>query len=137
MALYLLDTHAWLWAMSEAPSLRRQSLVLIEQAQREQTLFVPAFAVWEIAQKESTGKLVLEGGLDLLMLRSFAPGKLKVAELTVETLIAANRLPGDPHGDPADRIIIATAREGGFTLLTHNDRILKYARKGHVRAVKV
>ena len=57
------------------------------------------------------------------------------ADMPVEVLLASSNLPGEPHGDPADRIIIATAREYGLRLVTRDRKILDYAAKGHVMAL--
>ena len=135
--LLLLDTHAWLWTMSNEPALKPAIRSLVEAAQVERRLFVPAFAFWEVAQKEYAGKLTIQNGLDDLIRRTLTPGKFLLADVTASILVAAYRLPGEFHGDPADRIIVATAREGAYTLLTHDDRILRYSAAGHVAAVRV
>ena len=87
--------------------------------------------------KEASGKLAISGGVDGLLRASFEDGALQVADLTIPILVAANHLADFDHGDPADRIIVATAREGAYTLLTHDDRILRYSAAGHVAAVRV
>jgi len=58
-----------------------------------------------------------------------------LAELTSDILIASWFLPGALHRDPADRIICATAREGGYTIVTRDRKILDYAAAGHCRAM--
>jgi PIN domain nuclease of toxin-antitoxin system len=55
--------------------------------------------------------------------------------LSVETLTDSCELPGTPPDDPADRIIIATAREADMTIVTRDKQILEYSRAGHVRAL--
>ncbi len=55
--------------------------------------------------------------------------------LTPDILIDSSLLPGEPHGDPADRIIIATARALDLTVVTRDRHILNYAERGHVRAL--
>jgi PIN domain nuclease of toxin-antitoxin system len=52
-------------------------------------------------------------------------------------LIESVRLPGKLHRDPADRILAATARENGLTLLTRDDALLEYAAEGHLAARKL
>jgi PIN domain nuclease of toxin-antitoxin system len=61
-----------------------------------------------------------------------APG-LSLFPLTPEIAIASTRLPGSLHGDPADRLIVATARCCGATLITADGAILAYGKAGHVR----
>ena len=55
--------------------------------------------------------------------------------MTPDRLVNSSNLPGDLHRDPADRIIIATARELGMTILTRDRMILDYAARGHVSAM--
>jgi PIN domain nuclease of toxin-antitoxin system len=55
--------------------------------------------------------------------------------LTVEILTGSCSLPGSPPDDPADRIIIATARDRDMIVVTRDRRILDYSRAGHVRAM--
>jgi PIN domain nuclease of toxin-antitoxin system len=63
-----------------------------------------------------------------------APG-LRLAELTPRIAISSTRLPGQFHGDLADRLLVATARETAATLLTADRAILKYAHHGHLHAM--
>lgn len=60
----------------------------------------------------------------------------RLADLCPKVLIASTELPDDLHRDPADRIIIATAREYGLRVVTRDRKILDYANKGHVMAVE-
>ncbi len=62
------------------------------------------------------------------------PG-VELAEMSVDILIDSSFLPGQLQGDPADRIIIATARALDLTVVTRDRAILDYAAKGHVRAL--
>lgn len=64
-----------------------------------------------------------------------ATAGVKVEALSPEVLIESSFLPGSLHSDPADRILIATARAFDLTLVTRDQLILDYARSGHVRAL--
>ena len=59
----------------------------------------------------------------------------RLADLTPAIFIDSSFLPGQPPRDPADRIIIATARENDLTILTRDRLILEYAKAGNVRAL--
>ncbi len=63
------------------------------------------------------------------------PGMGLIA-LEPEIAVAASRLPGEMHGDPADRLIVASARHMGAVLITDDKLILDYAEAGHVRALR-
>lgn len=95
-------------------------------------VFVSAITAWEV------GLLVSRNRLNLLMepQRWFArlldvPG-VQLADLSPDILIASSFLPGVPPRDPADRIILATARDLGATLITRDSLLLKYGEDGHV-----
>lgn len=60
---------------------------------------------------------------------------VKLADMSVNMMLSCGNLPGPLHGDPADRIIIATAREYGMRIVTRDQKILDYAEKGHVMAL--
>ena len=60
---------------------------------------------------------------------------MRLAPLSSKAAIAASCLPGQVHRDPADRLLIATARELGVALVTRDRRILDYAARGHVQAI--
>jgi len=132
----LLDTNAAIWILRN-DSLAPAATAAIDAAHEAAgVLFVSAITAWEI------GLLVSRNRLDLLMTpqRWFArllniPG-VQLAELTSDILIASSFLPGDPPRDPADRIIIATARDLGATLITRDNLILKYAEHGQVSTIE-
>ena len=67
--------------------------------------------------------------------RILTTGGLKLAPLTPDILADASFLPEPLHRDPADRIIIATARSLDLTIVTRDVLILDYAGLGHVRAI--
>ena len=69
------------------------------------------------------------------MLALSAPSGVVLQGLTADILIDSSLLPGEIHGDPADRIIIATARALDLTVVTRDRHILDYAARGHVRAL--
>ena len=137
MSGYLLDTHVWYWLLYDDPALSGANRSLLETWQREGQLYLSAISAWEAAQKVSSGKLHLMDSIEELIRVSCTSGGLHLLNLSVPVLIAANRLPGDIHGDPADRILAATAREGDYTLVTHDTPLRRYAKQGHLRVHKV
>jgi PIN domain nuclease of toxin-antitoxin system len=98
-------------------------------------VFVSPITAWEV------GLLVSRKRLNLLMTpqRWFAhllnvPG-MRLADLSPDILIASSFLPGQPPRDPADRIILATARDLGATLITRDRALLKYGEDGQVSTI--
>lgn len=135
---YLLDTHVWLWiAGSIKHNFSPEDEAAILRWQDDSQLFLSPMSVWEVAQKLSTGKIDLAIDLDDLVQRSLVPGRFQLWNLSLRVLIAANRLPGEIHADPVDRILAATTREHDLTLVTHDSGLLRYAKQGHLRVHKV
>ena len=121
----LLDTHAWVWWAAEDRRLSRRARTAIAAAQREQDLWLSLISVWEVAQKVEKQQLVLDRPLDQwLDLATTMPG-LHLAELTRPVLVECCQLPSFP-GDPADQIIVATARHDHAILVTKDRRIRGY-----------
>jgi PIN domain nuclease of toxin-antitoxin system len=130
----VLDTHVWIWMLDGAESeLSAATIASIEEAGGRADLVVPAISVWELAMLEAKGRIVLSRSIDEWVRAALTAPGLRLADLTPEIALESTRLPGAPHGDPADRMIVATARVLGGTLVTCDDRILAYGAEGHVR----
>jgi PIN domain nuclease of toxin-antitoxin system len=134
----LLDTHVWIWIRAgETASLRRASLDAIARAGHRSALKVSVISAWEVAMLASKGRVMLGlSTLDWVRRALSAPG-VSLAELTPEIAVESCSLPGEFHGDPGDRMIVATARITGATLYTKDERILAYGRLGHAKVVAV
>jgi PIN domain nuclease of toxin-antitoxin system len=128
----VLDTHVWVWLVAGEAKLGDKTLARIGQAARRGEALVAAISVWEVAMLEARRHLVLtKPVLQWVQDALTAPG-LSLAPLSPEIAVDACRLPADPGGDPADRMIVATARQNGATLVTRDRRILDYGQQGHV-----
>lgn len=94
-----------------------------------------AFTAWEIGLLAAKGRLALptspEGWFAALL---ELPG-IRLAAASPAVLIAASHLPGRPPNDPADRIIVATARAQGLRMVTRDSELLAYAEAGHLLAI--
>ena len=126
----LLDTHVWIW-MHEA----HERLGPDTKAQLTDTataLHVATISTLEIARLIDMGTLSIEGNLTEWVSSSLDAIGCNSIELTHEIAAEAYRLPGAFHKDPADRILVATARIRELTLVTADERILSY---GHVRTL--
>ncbi len=127
----LLDTHAWVWWVTGDRRLSRAARVAIDRAVARGTLALSLISLWEVAKKVEKGQLVLDRPVeDWLDLAAMRPD-LHVAELTRPILVESCRLPQPFHGDPADQIIVATARDRHAVVITKDERIRAY---GHVRS---
>ncbi len=133
--LLLLDTHVWVWLMLGDERLGRRSRRMLEQAVPDGQLRVSVISAWEVAMLETKGRLALGEDCESWVRAALGAPGIRLAELTPRIAVASAKLPGTFHGDPADRILVATARESGATLLTADTAILQYAREGHMQAL--
>lgn len=133
--LILLDTHVWLWLAADRPNLSQPARTLILKASTQDALYLSPISLWEIALKASRGKLELQLPLRHWMQQAVELTAIHLLPVTVEIACDCADLPAAFHGDPADRIIAASARATGFTLLTHDKALLQLAKGGHFKAV--
>lgn len=132
----LLDTHALVWLVDGDPRLSTPARRAAEAAAAEGALWVAAISVWEIGMLVAEGRLALRQDVQEWVDAVLALSGLRLAPLLPSVALAATRLPGDGHGDPADRMIAATARHLGVPLLTADRQLLAYAEAGHLAAIR-
>jgi PIN domain nuclease of toxin-antitoxin system len=129
----LLDTHYWIWlqagAWREFSASERKA---INQAGADGLLLVSVISVWEVGLLEVKGRISLDRPCEEWVREALSTPGLSLAPLTPAIALASTRLPEPFHGDPADRIIVATAREMGVRLATRDSKIRAYGRKRHV-----
>lgn len=128
----LLDRHAWMWWVTGDSRLSKRARTTTERAAGDDDLAISAISIWEVAKKVENGQLNLDRALGDWLDAALAPEGLQVLELTRNVLVESCGLPGSFHGDPADQIIVATARKGAAVLVTADTRIRKYR---HVQTV--
>jgi PIN domain nuclease of toxin-antitoxin system len=105
---------------------------VIEEAGSRSELVLAAISVWELGMLEARGRITLSRSMDEWVRAALTAPGLRLVDLTPEVAVESTRLPGDPPGDPADRMIIATTRVLGGTLVTCDAHILAYGAKGHL-----
>jgi PIN domain nuclease of toxin-antitoxin system len=132
MSPLLLDTHTAIWLVHNEP-IRRQAEEAINALQKaDGALLVSPITAYEI------GLLVSHKRIDLLatpqrwFARLLSIPNVQLAELSPDILIASSFLPAMPPRNPADRILIATARELAATLVTRDREIIAYGAQGNV-----
>ena len=130
---FVLDTHVWIWLMEGLRSdLSNATVSAIEEAGSRSELALAAISVWELGMLEARGRLTLSRSIDEWVRAALTAPGVRIVDLTPEIAVESTRLPGDPHGDPADRMIIATTRVLGGTLITCDEQILAYGARGHL-----
>ena len=120
----LLDTHALVWWVDGSKRLARDQHRAIERAASKGSLFVSEISSWEIAMLVEARKLTFREPLDEWLERATAAPA--VARIGITPMIAREvaSLSTTRSWDPADRIIVATARVRGATLVTSDSRII-------------
>ena len=132
----LLDTHCWIWIQfGQVEKFARTARATIEKAARRNALRVSVISVWEIGMLESKGRLELKMNCSEWIRQALSTPGLSLVPLSPEVAVESSRLPGPFHGDPADRILVATARIFGLDLMTKDDRLLEYGLQRHIRIV--
>ena len=132
----LLDTHAFIWLMEGDDTLSIKARQIIKDASQKHFIFVGSISIWEIAMLQSKGRLSFNIPLHKWVEKATSLPFLKVIDLNAEIALQSCKLPGEFHGDPADRMIVATSRILGTPLLTRDKKILKYSKKSFVEAIE-
>lgn len=131
----LLDTHTWLWLVLGDKTLKKSTLNSIKKASASHTIYVSAISMWEIAMLEHHHRITLGCPIDEWIHKALSNPGIKLAELSPEIVTDSVKLPDHFHKDPADRIIVATARILDLTLVTRDKRILDYAAQGYLNTL--
>jgi PIN domain nuclease of toxin-antitoxin system len=130
MSDLLLDTCAVLW-LANGTDMTAQS----REAVANRNIHVSPISAWEIANLVRKNRVAFTSPVAGWFRQTMNKMAAGTPPLTPEILIDSCALPGSPPDDPADRIIIATARDADLTVVTRDRRILDYSRAGHVRTL--
>ena len=128
----LLDTHTAVWIVEDQPIATEAAKAIDAAHQAGGIVFVSAISAWEIGLLVSRNRMSLVARPERWFQRLLAVPGVQLADLSPDILIASSFLPGTPPRDPADRIILATARELGATLITRDSLLLEYGKAGQV-----
>ena len=136
----LLDTCALIWLANGDP-LTRTATEAIDHAGRTEGVFVSPISGWEIGliskpRRGRSAALQFFPDPKTWFARALAGPGIWEARLTSQIAIDASFLPGELHGDPGDRLIIATARQLGVPVVTRDRRIIDYGGDGHVQVIR-
>ncbi len=131
----LLDTHVLVWLLEDSSRISEAIYTQLQQAASEDQLLVSAITPWEIGLLTAQGRLKLKREvLEWLEAALGLPG-IHLAPLSPAIAVASTRLPGEIHSDPADRILLATARHTDATLVTADQQLLDYSAQGFVKCM--
>ena len=123
----LLDTHVWLWWLLGSPRLPAKERAALDRLGSRGAVRLAAVSLWEAQMLHAKGSLTLDRAFDVWIREAAAVGVIEILPLDAEVVIALAGLPGTFHGDPADRLIVATARAHRVSLATY-DRAVRRSR---------
>ncbi len=123
----LLDTHFWIWWLTPRSPLKSAERNALDAAAEVGGVYLAAISLWEAQLLHSKQRLQLPLPFSDWLARATDSRVLTVLPLDREVLIAVDALPSRFHGDPADRLIVATARTHGIPLATR-DRTIRRSR---------
>ena len=130
--MIVLDTHVWVWWLSDPNKLPARARKVVEEAAGDRAVYVSTISTWEILLLVSKDRLKFTMDAQDWIGRSEALPFLHFVPVDNPIAIRSVRIPEPFHRDPADRIIVATAMTMGAPLLSSDNRILKYP---HVKTI--
>ena len=136
MSLVLLDTHAWIWLLNGSERLGPKARKAIQRSLAEEAVLISAISAWEVAMLVSKGRLVLDRDVGEWVHAALSLPGIRLEPISPEVAVASTRLPGKIHSDPADRMLAATVRHLGSTLITADQLLLDYGKDGHLKALE-
>ena len=123
--MVVMDTHIWWWAISERAQLSRRARSLLAKTPPEQRV-IASISIWEFAMMVTRGRIQLTISPDEWLDYAISKTGITILNLDSRTALESCNLPGKFHKDPADRIIVATARIHQAKLITRDQKIIDY-----------
>lgn len=123
--MIVIDTHIWIWWVQGDKRLSSSQIVAIRENE-DDSIGVCAISCWEVAKLVELGRLFLPIPLETWFEQAMTYPGIRLLPLTPEIAIVSTQLPGDFHRDPADQLIVATARYFNCPLISSDSRISDY-----------
>ncbi len=136
MSGVLLDTCAVIWTGNDDRLSPNAVSAINEAYENNGQVYISPISAWELGLLVARGRLRFSMEAGKWFEKYMDCSAVSLAQMLPSDLIASSFLPGSPPNDPADRIIIATARQYGLTIITRDRLILNYAKEGHVKAIE-
>jgi PIN domain nuclease of toxin-antitoxin system len=124
------------WLLNGSERLGSKARKAIQQSVAEEAVLVSAISPWEVAMLVAKGRLVLDRDVSEWVQTALSLPGIRLEPISPEVAVASTRLPGTIHADPADRLIAATARHLGSTLITADQLLFDYSKDGHLRTLR-
>jgi len=133
----ILDTHVLLWSLLQPEELTEETKSKVEQEHKKQNLLVSSISLWEIAMLSHKKRIHIFEPIKNFLSSIEEISGINICEISAEVAAESILLQNNFHGDPADRIIVSTARVYSATLLTRDKQILHWSEYGSVKCLKV
>lgn len=133
----LLDTHVWFRYQASTNTLRADAEAAIDEAAQLHSVYVSVISIWELAMLELARYIDLDGGVQKWTKQALSKPGISLLSFSPEIAMESVQLPAPMHKDPADRILVASARIEELTLVTSDKAILAFAKATklpHLRA---
>jgi PIN domain nuclease of toxin-antitoxin system len=127
----LLDTYVWLWWLTSDPRLSPRECRALDAVASEGGVHLSVMSLWEALMLHAKGRLTLPLPFGEWLRRAPDARILTLAPLDVSVVLTLDALPPSFHGDPADRVIVATSKTHGWALATH-DRAIRRSRVARI-----
>ena len=125
--MIVLDTHAWVWFISNPELLSRKAEKEINKAVQKESLLVSSISAWELALLVKKNRLSLALDVADWIAKSESLPFIQFVPVTNSIAVKSVNLPNPFHPDPADRIIIATALSHGAQIVSKDKKMLAYS----------
>lgn len=123
--MIIIDTHIWIWWVTNSTSLNKEHRSFLEK-QKAGEIAINSISCWEVAKLVELGKLELNISVEQWLKEAIDYYNVTALPLDIPVIVESTRLPGNFHKDPADQLIVASARVLDIPLLTEDSKILKY-----------
>ena len=125
----LLDTHVWIWLINGSPEIdHKQYLNTVQQYARKDAVRISAISIWELAMLVSKKRLSLSKDVSLWVKESLKVNGLAVEALSTDILLESAQMDDSAHGDPADRMILVTAKHIKAAIMTADGQMIEYCK---------
>lgn len=119
----LLDTHVWLWWLLGDSRLSAREVSLLDEFPPNNRPALSAISLWELAMLVDLDRVELDMPLSKFLKTACSPETVRLIPLLPDVVVEMNSLPPSFHRDPADRLIVATAKAQGLSLASYDGKI--------------
>jgi PIN domain nuclease of toxin-antitoxin system len=133
----LLDTHSWLWLATGDERLPVSARTVLSRCEVAGQLYVAAISLLEMANMSRKKRVLLPVPLGEWFERALSEANIQVIPLNPRIAVETAYLPEEFHGDPADRLIAATARVEDLTICTHDKELIRFGKQGVFRILAI